>query len=101
MVNRLHTLPGYLAARRSFSCRKPLTALKCRRPSRLGSEVIETGCDFDAARIAAEEYATARRLRYIHSANEPLLVAGVGTATLELLEAVPRLDVLFVPGGRR
>ena len=36
---------------------------------------------------------------YIHSANEPLLVAGVGTATLELLEAVPELDVIFVPVG--
>ena len=38
-------------------------------------------------------------LRYIHSANEPLLVAGVGTATLELLEAAPDLDVIFVPVG--
>src|SRR5262249_21580446 len=35
----------------------------------------------------------------IHSSNEPLLVAGVATAALELLEAVPELDVLFVPIG--
>ena len=50
-------------------------------------------------RVAAEEYAASHGLRYIHSANEPLLVAGVGTATLELLEAVPELDMLFVPVG--
>jgi threonine dehydratase len=65
----------------------------------LGSKVIETGRDFDAARVAAEEHAVSHGLRYIHSANEPLLVAGVGTATLELLEAVPELDVIFVPVG--
>src|SRR5581483_1991210 len=36
---------------------------------------------------------------FIHSANEPLLIAGVATCTLEILEAVPDLDVLIVPGG--
>ena len=65
----------------------------------LGAEVIQTGRDFDAARLAAEEHAARHGLRYIHSANEPLLVAGVGTAALELLEAAPDLDVIFVPVG--
>ena len=73
--------------------------LKVQATMALGSKVIETGRDFDAARVAAEEHATSHGLRYIHSANEPLLVAGVGTATLELLEAVPELDVIFVPVG--
>jgi threonine dehydratase len=65
----------------------------------LGADVVQNGVDFDAARLAAEEFARCQGLRYVHSANEPLLVAGVGTATLELLEAVPDLDVLFVPVG--
>ena len=65
----------------------------------LGAEVIQTGHDFDAARLAAEEYAARHQVRYIHSSNEPMLVAGVATAALELLEAVPELDVLFVPIG--
>jgi len=65
----------------------------------LGAEIVQLGRDFDAARLAAEEHATRLGLRYIHSANEPLLVAGVGTATLELLEAAPDLDVIFVPVG--
>ena len=58
----------------------------------LGAEVIQTGHDFDAARLAAEEYAARQDVRYIHSSNEPMLVAGVATAALELLEAVPELE---------
>ena len=65
----------------------------------LGADVIQIGRDFDASRLAAEEHATRLGLRYVHSANEPLLVAGVGTAALELLEAAPDLDVIFVPVG--
>jgi threonine dehydratase len=73
--------------------------LKVQATAALGAQVIQTGRDFDAARLAAEEYAASNGLRYIHSANEPLLVAGVGTAALELLEAAPDLDVIFVPVG--
>jgi threonine dehydratase len=65
----------------------------------LGAEVVLTGHDFDAARLAAEERAAGDGLRYIHSANEPLLIAGVGTYALELLEEVPELDAIFVPVG--
>jgi threonine dehydratase len=92
-------------AARLFGCKATIfmpegaNRLKVQATVALGSEVIETGCDFDAARVAAEEHALAHGLRYIHSANEPLLVAGVGTATLELLEAAPDLDVIFVPVG--
>jgi threonine dehydratase len=65
----------------------------------MGAEVIQTGRDFDAARLAAEDHAARHDRRYIHSSNEPMLVAGVGTAALELLEDVPDLDVIFVPVG--
>ena len=65
----------------------------------LGAEVVLTGRDFDEARVAAEERAAREGMRYIHSANEPLLIAGVGTYALELLEAVPDLDVIIVPVG--
>jgi threonine dehydratase len=37
--------------------------------------------------------------RYLHSANEPLLIAGVGTYALELFADVPNLDVVIVPIG--
>jgi threonine dehydratase len=64
-----------------------------------GAKVVQTGCDFDQARLAAEEHAELHKLRYVHSSNEPLLVAGVGTAALELLEVVPDLDTIVVPIG--
>jgi threonine dehydratase len=35
----------------------------------------------------------------VHSANEPLLIAGVGTYALELFEALPEVDVVLVPVG--
>jgi threonine dehydratase len=66
---------------------------------RLGGEVQLGGRDFDDARLRAEQVAATDGLRYIHSANEPWLIAGVATATLELIEAEPDLDVLIVPVG--
>jgi threonine dehydratase len=65
----------------------------------LGASVVQTGRDFDQARLAAEDHAALHNLRYIHSSNEPLLVAGVGTAALELLEVAPDLDTIIVPVG--
>ncbi|MFN8376588.1 MAG: pyridoxal-phosphate dependent enzyme [Anaerolineae bacterium] len=37
--------------------------------------------------------------RYIHSGNEPLLIAGVATHTLEMLETQPDINVVIVPIG--
>lgn len=66
---------------------------------RLGARVVAQGPDFDAARERCEREAAEAGLRYVHSGDEPLLIAGVATAALELLEAVPRLDVLLVTVG--
>src|SRR5204862_3686975 len=63
----------------------------------LGAEVIEHGRDFDEARERVEQMQAERGLRYVHSANEPLLVAGVGTLALEMFEARPDIDVILVP----
>ena len=65
----------------------------------LGATVIEHGVDFDEARERCDEVAVARGARYIHSGDEPLLIAGVATATLELLEREPSIDVIVVPVG--
>lgn len=73
--------------------------LKVKATRDLGAEVVLSGRDFDAARESAEARAAQEGLRYIHSANEPMLIAGVATWALELLESVPDLDVLFVPVG--
>ena len=64
-----------------------------------GAELIEHGRDFDQARERVEQLQHERRLRYVHSANEPLLLAGVGTYALEVFEDLPDADVLIVPIG--
>lgn len=65
----------------------------------LGAEVIEHGRDYDDAREHCERLAADEGYRYIHSGNEPLLIAGVGTAALEILEEQPDVGVLIVPIG--
>jgi threonine dehydratase len=65
----------------------------------LGAEVIFHGDDFDDAREYCERLALERGWRYVHSANEPLLIAGVATETLEILEQRPSTDVVIVPLG--
>lgn len=64
-----------------------------------GARLVEHGRDFDDARSKTEEIARDERLRYVHSANEPDLVHGVGTSTLEILELEPRVDAIVVPIG--
>ena len=65
----------------------------------MGAEVIFHGDGFDAARLHCETLAKQHGYRYIHSGDEPLLIAGVATETLEMLEDQPELDLIFVPIG--
>ena len=65
----------------------------------MGAEVVFHGERFDDARLHCEELARRNGYRYIHSGDEPLLVAGVATEALEMLEDEPALDVIFVPVG--
>jgi threonine dehydratase len=66
---------------------------------RLGAEVVLTGLDFDESREWAQEESRLKGYRYVHPANEPLLIAGVGTASLEIMEALPDADAILVPIG--
>jgi threonine dehydratase len=65
----------------------------------MGAEVILHGRDFDAAREWCEQLAGRDGTRYVHSGDEPDLIAGVATATLEMLEDDPGLDAIIVPVG--
>ncbi|MBI1915713.1 MAG: threonine dehydratase [Planctomycetes bacterium] len=65
----------------------------------LGAELIEHGRDFDEARAHCEAIRHREGLRYVHSADEPELIAGVGTCALEIFESLPDPDVLLVPVG--
>ena len=65
----------------------------------LGAEVRLVGASYDEARLACEKLAASEGYRYIHSGDEPLLIAGVGTHTLEILAEQPRVDTIVVPIG--
>jgi threonine dehydratase len=65
----------------------------------MGAQIIAHGSTFDDARLHCEALAQSEGYRYIHSANEPLLIAGVATETLEMLEDEPDLEVIIVPIG--
>jgi len=65
----------------------------------MGAEVIFHGTIYDEAQLYCETLAREHGYRYIHSGNEPLLIAGVGTGTLEMLEDEPGLEVIIVPIG--
>lgn len=64
-----------------------------------GATVEEGGRDFDEARERCERRAADTGARYVHSANEPMLIAGAGTYALELFEQLPDVDVVYVPIG--
>ena len=65
----------------------------------LGAELVFHGRDFDDAREHCEQLGHEHGYRYVHSGNEPLLIAGVATQTLEILEEQPQTEVIVVPVG--
>ncbi len=65
----------------------------------LGAGIVVHGRDFDEAREHCARLAAEHGHRYVHSGNEPHLIAGVATITLEILEQQPEIDVVVVPIG--
>ena len=65
----------------------------------LGAELIFHGETFDDAREHCERLAREEGYRYVHAVNEPLLIAGVGTAALEIIEDLPDVDIMMLPLG--
>jgi len=78
---------------------KESNPLKVEAMKNLGAIVEFHGLDFDEARLWVEEEAKKKGYRYIHSANEPLLIAGVGTLYLEIMEDLPDVEAIIVPIG--
>lgn len=64
-----------------------------------GAELIEYGKDFEESGKKVAELVNERGLYFVHPANEAGLINGVGTEFLEILEAVPDLDVMIIPIG--
>ncbi|RMH53967.1 MAG: threonine ammonia-lyase, partial [Deinococcus-Thermus bacterium] len=75
----------------------PLTKVVATR--RLGAEVVLWGASFDDAVAHAHELQQRHGYTYVHAFDDEKVIAGQGTIGLELLEALPELDVLVVPIG--
>jgi len=64
-----------------------------------GAVIHEYGKDFDEAVENGQRLAEEHGYRFINSGNEPLLIAGVGTIGLEIMEQQPDIDVVISPVG--
>lgn len=92
-------------AARHFGSRATIYVPKRNNPEKnaimeaLGGQLHVHGADFDEARKEAEAHAENEGMRLVHVANEPLLIAGVGTYAMEIVEDLPDCDVVVVPVG--
>jgi threonine dehydratase len=73
--------------------------VKIENTRRHGAQVIEGGATLEEAALLAAEHGREKQLTFIHPYDDPLIIAGQGTIALEMLAAVPDLDVLLVPIG--
>lgn len=64
-----------------------------------GAELIEEGNNFEEAAKFVEKISKEKNLYYIHAANEPHLINGVGTVFLEIINDLPDVDVVILPLG--
>ncbi len=64
-----------------------------------GATLIEEGKDFDEAVMVARRIEKERGLRQVHAVNDPMVLAGAGTITLEILEQVTGLDAMVISVG--
>lgn len=67
--------------------------------SREGANLVYKGNVFDETTEFAHILADKNNSYFIHPANEPLLLEGVGTGFKEMSDCVPDLDYIFIPLG--
>ncbi len=65
----------------------------------LGAKIVYHGRDFDEAKDYASHLAETEGRRFVSPGNEPSLIAGVATYTLEIMEDFPDVEVIIVPVG--
>jgi len=64
-----------------------------------GATVILHGERFDDAHAFAKQLEGEKGYVFVHPFDDPAVISGAGTVALEMLEAVPDLDVIVVPIG--
>jgi threonine dehydratase len=64
-----------------------------------GAELVEEGRDYDESVEVAERLVRERGLTMVHSTNEPLVIAGAATVTLEIFEERPQIEAMVIAVG--
>lgn len=64
-----------------------------------GAEVVFHGANFEESKRHCRTLEQEEGLRFVSSGDEPLLIAGVATHTLEVLEERPDIETVIVPIG--
>ena len=64
-----------------------------------GADVVFHGAKFDDSRRHGAVLEREQGMRFVSSGDEPLLITGVGTHTLEVLQEQPDVEMVFVPVG--
>ena len=77
--------------------RAPLT--KVVATQRYGANVVLYGATFDDAGARARELQQEHGYTYVHAFNDESVIAGQGTLGVEIVDALPNVDVLVVPIG--
>lgn len=73
--------------------------VKAEKLRQWGAIVIFEGAAWDDANRAALAHAQHEQLAYLHPFADPQVIAGQGTITFEILEALPDVDTLLVAIG--
>ncbi|MEO7166518.1 MAG: threonine ammonia-lyase [Chthoniobacterales bacterium] len=73
--------------------------IKINNCQKLGATVVLHGKDFAEAKARAHEIGKEKGLAYIDGYDDPAIIAGQGTAGLEIVAQVPDLDAVIVPVG--
>lgn len=77
-------------------------SIKVRNVSRLGAKVVLHGNDFDEAKAECARLASTHGLTFVPPYDDPLVIAGQGTAGMEILKKIPEantLDGIFAAVG--
>ena len=73
--------------------------IKVNNCQKLGARVVLHGKDFGEAKAHAHEIAQKEGLAYIDGYDDPAIIAGQGTAGLEIMDQVPDAHAVIVPVG--
>jgi threonine dehydratase len=77
----------------------PTPSVKVMQTESVGGKIVLHGETFDDAYEYARQLEVEQGLTFVHPFDDPIVAAGQGTVALEMLEAIPSIDMLVVPIG--